>query len=1126
MKQKLCFLVLTFLIGYQTLGQILLGTTEENNGEMTIKESLTDLSVSQNFSFLKVEQVNHEYQIFNKLYMGKDFVYTNKIAEAELPIYSYLIEVPICDDIVIEENATNLETFSLENGYRIFPSQVSQSKQNEEVPFQMNEDYYSQNTSNPQKRVRVDVIGIMNGTRIAKVSVSPVKYNPQSNIIEIAKQLDYTIKFINPNYTATQSLKAKTNSLSTGFISNKIVNPKNLSASVHSTNINRPYKMVIVSDRMFEESLQPFIQWKTQQGFEIIALYTDEIGNTTTAIKNHLRSLWDEATESNPAPDYLLLCGDINKIPTFDGENTGGTSGHPTDLYYAEYTGDILPELFYGRFSATSSSQMTAIVNKTVNYEKYGFENDEFLNRVLLVAGKETASPAPTCVNGQMNYVKQYFDGLDTSVYYNPASGNKSTEIRQKINNGQGWINYSAHCDETGWYSPSFTTSNISSMSNTGMYGVFLNNCCLSSRYNVSECFAEKLLRASDEGGVAIIGGSNYTYWYEDYYWSVGAKNVVLNPNYSSSALGAYDRMFHTHSESFDKWYTTVGQMIQAGNLAVDLANSSRSEYYWEVYNLMGDPSLVPFVGIAQTFDVELPQNLPLGTSEITLENLPPYTYVGLSSNNTLITAAQADANGSVSLSFEPISENSNIMVVLTNQFYRPMISEISIATPNEPYIILSDIKFEDASNGEIVDKLQADKEYNIHLNAQNIGLNPLNNTVIHIEWLENVTVISDYHLNIGTMNPQTSIPCNNIFKIRTHEALANNLELNFSILVDGTDYQSNKIVKKKIEAPVLDIKNIRIKQGTNGKEIEFNVCNDGAIAASEGAVSIESRSTNISFEENATLNIIPLVANQFTTASFDCTVSDEENIEFAITYTAGHYSITKLVNMATQSTIETFESNSLPQEWQNDNSAAWFIDNTTAYEGNYSLRSGDIEDNETTSIEIITEAVYRDTISFYVKVSSENNYDFFKFYLDGEEKVSLSGSSSDWQQKKYVINAGTHTLKFEYSKDYSNSTGQDAAWVDNLRLPVKSSVTGLGDIIVSDLTATPNPADKQIRLSGLPSHGELFIFDMNGKMMLRTNLTNSNSMLVDLENIPTGTYVICVKSEDGIITEKLIIAR
>ena len=145
---------------------------------------------------------------------------------------------------------------------------------------------------------------------------------------------------------------------------------------------------------------------------------------------------------------------------------------------------------------------------------------------------------------------------------------------------------------------------------------------------------------------------------------------------------------------------------------------------------------------------------------------------------------------------------------------------------------------------------------------------------------------------------------------------------------------------------------------------------------------------------------------------------------------------------------------------------------------------------------------------------------------MDGVEKTSLSGSSSDWTQKTYVVTAGTHTLKFEYSKDYSNSTGQDAAWIDNLRLPLKSSVTGLNDIKVLDLSISPNPADKQIQISNLPEKGTLFVFDMNGKVMKQKDLNGSDAMLLNTEDIAGGTYTLCIKSGNTIMTKKFIIAR
>jgi hypothetical protein len=75
-----------------------------------------------------------------------------------------------------------------------------------------------------------------------------------------------------------------------------------------------------------------------------------------------------------------------------------------------------------------------------------------------------------------------------------------------------------------------------------------VGNCCLTSSFEVGECFAETWLRAEGKGAIGYIGASNSTYWDEDYWWGVGyTSNIVVNPTYEGTGLGAYDGVFHDH---------------------------------------------------------------------------------------------------------------------------------------------------------------------------------------------------------------------------------------------------------------------------------------------------------------------------------------------------------------------------------------------------------------------------------------------------------------------------------------------------------------------------------------------------------------------------------------------------
>ena len=1126
--KKTALLAVMVLFACHSFAQILIGKDASENGKFTVKESLTDLSVSQTFSFLEAKDTLMGGERYCYLNMGENFVSAGKIAQADLPVFTYLIEVPFCEDVVIEETARGRRVFSLAKGIKVMPKQISRSKQNEEVPFQVNEGYYARNSFGASERVSIELMGVMNGVRLAKLTVSPLRYNPVENKIEFVEGLDYTIKFVNPDYAKSLSLRKKTGRRFADFVSGRTMNPKNVSASVNASNVRRPYKMVMVSDRMFEQAIEPFIKWKTQQGFEVVTAYTDSIGTSRTEIKNYLQALWDNATEENPAADYLLLCGDVAQIPAFDGNYASYGDSHPTDLYYAEYTGDILPDVFYGRFSASTVEQMQAIVAKTVSYEKYEFADDAFLDKILLVAGVETNSPAPTCVNGQMNYVKQYFEGLDTLVYYNPSSGNHVSEVKEKLNLGQGWVNYSAHCDEKGWYSPSFLVSDVRSMTNTGKYGFFINNCCLSSKYDEAECYAEKLLRAEDKAAVAVIGGSDYTYWYEDFYWSVGAKTPTLNPAYDGNMLGSYDRMFHTNGESFDKWYVTAGQMTQAGNLAVELSNSDRKEYYWEVYTLMGDPSLMPYAGRADSFDVVIPEAWPIGANSLSLENLPAYTYVALSIDDVLIAAAQADANGSLLLEFEALTEVGEMKVVMSKQFYRPFIGSIDVVVLDEPYLKLSDITFKDTETGMIVDKLQADKQYSISMQGQNIGTQALRNATIRLELPDSTYMTSNDRYQVGNVNAEQIVELDGLFTIKTYAALVDKLPLAFTLHIEGEDYDKSITVRKQITAPVLDIKSINVQtQEESGlKRIDFTLSNTGSLNAQEGVASIESRNSAISIEGNMEENVSAISSGDTWSGSFFCRTEENGEMQFAIDYTAGGYSIKKVFTVDMTSRIEDFESGTFAQQWQNDVNFPWIIDSSAAHGGLLSAHSAQISHRQSSVLAISSNVVSDDSISFYVKVSSEKNYDFFKFYIDGVEKVSLSGNtSSAWKYKSFPVSAGEHTFKFEYVKDYSGSDGSDAAWIDDVKLPLQGSCVGLGTIIADNIVLAPNPSDKQTSISGLEGNTKIFLFDVNGRKIQEIR-TASSSTVINTENLPVGTYYICIETNNNLITKKLIIAR
>ena len=139
--------------------------------------------------------------------------------------------------------------------------------------------------------------------------------------------------------------------------------------------------------------------------------------------------------------------------------------------------------------------------------------------------------------------------------------------------------------------------------------------------------------------------------------------------------------------------------------------------------------------------------------------------------------------------------------------------------------------------------------------------------------------------------------------------------------------------------------------------------------------------------------------------------------------------------------------------------SRPWYGQSRISYDGIDAARSGPISDGQVSWMK--TSVVGPGTISFVWQVSTEARCDVFRFYIDGVEVIADSGDNSAmniWRTDDAIIPAGTHELKWEYSKDVSEAEGYDAVVVDQIRWissPTLASIAINGsDSVVAGQTA------------------------------------------------------------------------
>ena len=685
-------LILSLSLGLHAQQHITLNRTD--NRVEVLQDHAESLQLHLDFASLQANTVENRNGIFTELLL-ENSVPDGKVGEPKLPVNQQLIEVPFGATPQVRILGSSIQEVDLhEYGIqKIMPMQppVSKDEVPEEMPFLVDDNAYARDAFIGNDLADIQVLGTLRGYRIARLTVAPVKYNPVRNKILVYNDITLEISFVGADMALTKEIKEKTYSPYFDFIGEKLLNQAVSRDYPDHPDLTRcPIKYVIVADRMFDGYLADFIEWKTQKGFQVVLAYTDEIGATTAAIQDYVHGLYNAATIDDPAPSFVLFVGDTQQIPGF----TGYATHTVTDLYYASVDGDYFPEMYYGRFSAQNAEQLIPQIEKTLYYEQYRFVDPSYLNRANLIAGWDDYWTAqigrPTIRYGMDYWFNEENDYTEVYPYYGPDDyGGCYDDDKVSV----GMINYTAHCSETVWGTPSLSASKINQMNNEGLYPLAIGNCCLSGQYSYGECVGESWVRADRKGAVCYIGSSPNTYWYEDAWWAMGAYNITnanlgQTPQQSQTSMGSYDAMH-------EGGYVSTGGLVFCGNLAVTEACnqgwSTAAQYYWEAYNVLGDPSLVCYhtEGTSNVFSHD--PVLFKGFDFFTVE-ADPQSFVALTKDDVILGTGMVDDDGELTLAMDPVSDGGFVEMVITRPQRIPVVEYVPVATAGQPFLIVEEV--------------------------------------------------------------------------------------------------------------------------------------------------------------------------------------------------------------------------------------------------------------------------------------------------------------------------------------------------------------------------------------------------------------------------------------------------
>jgi hypothetical protein len=1046
----LTILLMAFFWGYGQSYDIDLGAPK-NIKELT-KNDLKSIEATYAFSGISSFNVKTERGQFSEIAIPGTHSIGN-IGEPKLPAAKDLIMIPFGAEVAVEVVSYNKTTYQLTSHgieHKLMPVQpsISKSQDPQDIIFEYNESVYNATSYIRPELASVEVLGVMRGIRIARLVIAPVAYNPDTDEIEVYNDVKIKINFTQTDRALTESKRIGTFSPYFEPVYKEMLNYRSVTDDYpdHPDLTTYPIKYLVVSDRMFEATLQPFLEWKTKQGFILEVAYTDEIGTSYSEVQSWVH---DQYNNGDIVPSFLLLVGDIGQVPM----QIASSSGKYTDLYYGSVDGDMFPEMYYGRFSAENVEDLQPQIDKTLYYEQYQFEDPSYLDRVTLIAGADaTWNPnvgQPTVQYGTQNYFNAANGYATVNDYLTNYTGCYET-----IDEGIGFINYTAHCGQGSWASPYLSISDVNALVNENMYPLAVGNCCLSNDIGYSsECIGETWVRKANGGAVAYIGSAHYTYWFEDFYWAVGAFPIQGNnngyvPSVEETTMGVYDAMFTGN-------YKTVDAKVFVGNLAVTEVDiqgypqHSSPLYYWQAYMLDGDPSLMLYNTQGEENTVSHMEILPLGmeTYEVTAD---PGSFVAISKDGLLHGAALVDESGVVNVPIEPVVSGGMVDIVVTGRQKIPYMVQVPAAALEGPYIVLDSTNIHDntGNNNGLID---FGETVDLDVTLKNVGADDATVITATINGTDDYfTVAAPNSANFGTIAAGAVSTVAGAFTISVTDDVPDAYTVNFEMeMTDEYDSLWTSNLRLTANAPALAVGNITVDDAMYGNgngsldpgetaDIVITAMNEGHADAPGTFAGITTTSDLLTITEG-TYDVGLLEAGAAADAVFTVEVAPEAGtgdvVDINFNIASGNYEVSDEFILPIGLIIEDFESGNFDAfNWEFTGIADWIISND-AYEGFYSAASGTIGDNQQTGMSLTADVVTDGTISFYRKVSSESNFDYLRFYIDGTEKDAVSGNS-DWTFVEFDVTEGTHTFEWSYEKDYSMSGGDDKGWVDFITFP------------------------------------------------------------------------------------------
>ena len=244
--------------------------------------------------------------------------------------------------------------------------------------------------------------------------------------------------------------------------------------------------------------------------------------------------------------------------------------------------------------------------------------------------------------------------------------------------------------------------------------------------------------------------------------------------------------------------------------------------------------------------------------------------------------------------------------------------------------------------------------------------------------------------------------------------------------------------------------------------------------------------------------------------------------VEIPVTITVEEYFIE--LEMYTFYT-ESFETEEFTDEWITEGNAEWYFDTESVHDGIYSVRSGDIDDNENSDLSLNLNVIEYGSLGFHYRVACEYSssgnffYDGLIFYINGVEMGQFQPTpegETPWTYISYPVSPGEYIFTWSYVKDGgggSTDMEEDCTWIDVVEFPPTVGGPSTINIEVSypadwNLVSLPVSVDNNDMEVIFPNAVENSLYSFDGQYNVEDQLNPGEGYWIRFENDNINSFI------------------